>query len=239
MEIKMKNLFTKVLAASVLTLPCLAIAQEEPRPVEVPLERAYIPRGFDANDQAQMVVEGWFRDSCYRFGTAQIKVDYTNKTIKVRPIALLYGGICLDVMVPFQKTIDLGMLPPGRYSVSQTNGGSLGEVTVSPSMTNEPDDYLYASVSQAYLDVKNGGERIVLAGEYSNTCMRMVDIKVTVEPSVIVVQPITKLIAGDNCRRGRFPFEEVVNIRVLRAGRYLLHVRSMNGNAINSLVDIQ
>ena len=231
-----KLIFASLLIFST-ALSNFALAQV-PEPTPIPLDHAYVPAGFDGNDQVQLVVEGWFRASCYRLGHVQVSVDFDRHVIKLSPIGLMYGGMCLDVMVPFYKTVELGILPPGRYSVVQTLGGTLTEINVAPSTTGDPDDYLYASVSQAYLDADGSQSRIIISGEFSNSCMVMDEIKVTTEPEVIVVQPITKLKASDTCRRGRFPFEKVVPVKVPRPGRYLLHVRAMNGNAVNSLVDI-
>jgi hypothetical protein len=211
----------------------------EPAVEPVALDAAYIPEGFDSNDKTQIVVEGWFTSSCYRFGNARVQIDNASKTIKIAPIAFVYGGTCLDVMVPFHTTIDIGVVKPGKYRVVEIVGGkTIGQMPVAEARTEAADDFLYASVSQAFLDVAGRTPRVVLAGEFNNTCMEMADIKTFVQGNTIVVLPIAKMNNRGLCKPGRAPFQHVIPVEVHRSGRYLLHVRSLNGNAINMLVDV-
>lgn len=60
--------------------------------------------------------------------------------------------------------------------------------------------------------------------------------KVIVEPKVIVLQPISQLTTGSDCKDGQFAFKQVVDVKGLKAGSYLLHVRTLNATAVNVVV---
>ena len=56
----------------------------------------------------------------------------------------------------------------------------------------------------------------------------------------LVVQPITKIVYGDECRgavNNRFEYRAKFN-QVLPAGEYLLHVRVLDGNSVNQFLSI-
>jgi len=241
-EIYMKKLL--VLGISVLCLTMNKAASAEgfiPSVVEAGFHTGYIPNGFDTNDSIQLVGEGVFRDSCYRAASVRVDVDHENKKITLKPTAYLYDGYCLQVMIPYDQTLDVGFLKAGKYEVVQKSMGAetyLGDVKVRVATNALPDDYLYAPIHQAYFESKQLGKATVkLAGEFTNSCMKLADVMVSIQPKVIVVQPITQLEEQGNCEQGKFAFEREVEIPNLKVGRYLLHVRSLNGKAINTLVD--
>lgn len=223
-------------AARAQTTPQLN--DDRPQMVPVLYHTAYTPGGFDSNDNVQFVAEGVFANSCYRHAQTQINIDENNKIIRVKPAAFLYNGFCLQVILPFDRVIEVGLLSPGRYQIIQTNGTNLGELNIRPSTTRDADDFLYAPVSQAFFRSQGFQSQVHITGEFSNSCLQLDQVKVAVEPKVIVVQPIAKVLNRSDCQDGHFPFQKTVDFQTIRKGRYLLHVRSMNGKAINNLVDV-
>jgi hypothetical protein len=210
-----------------------------PAKVAVLIRSVYAPLGFDSNDNVQIVAEGFFSNSCYRPGPVDVNIDQNKKIIKIRSLAYHYSGMCLQVILPFDRVIDLGILQPGNYSIIQEGSPDKLEVLkVIRATSRNADDYIYAPISQAYFREKNGAPEIELSGEFTNSCMRLVDTKIMVQPKVILVQPIAALDAGADCQTGKFPFSKIVPLENVPKGRYLLHVRSMNAKAINTLVDI-
>jgi hypothetical protein len=229
--------FSLFALAALMAFP--AFAQD---PVKKPatFNTIYVPKGFDSNDNVQIVGEGMFKNTCYRPAETTVQVDHEKKTITVGPVAYEYSGMCLQVVLPFDRVLDLGMLKAGTYSVIQaTDGSMLGTVQVAEARTDSPDDFLYAPIDQAFLRQQNGQGEVFLTGSFSSSCMHMDQIKVSVQEKAIVVQPIAKMEARDGCLRGKFPFSKMVKVDGLTKGRYLLHVRSMNARAINNLVDLQ
>lgn len=200
---------------------------------------SYIPRGFDSNDFVQFVAEGFFRDTCSRWAWTDVKVDHQAKIVYVTPMEYRYQGPCLELIVPHNEVINVGILKVGNYKVVQADGSRLGDIIVQESRVNTPDDYLYAPVSQAYAYAKNGRLSVTISGAYTNECYRLGQIASVVEPNVIVIQPMTeRLYPFVPCRNGRFTFEKSVEVKGVKPGRYLLHVRSLDGKSINTIFDM-
>jgi hypothetical protein len=229
--------------AAVYSLGAAASDPTLPKVVDSGFGVGYIPDGFDSNDNVQIVGEGMYRSTCYKPSAVQVTIDEELKQIKVKPKAYYYEGFCLQMLVPFNQVIDLGLLKNGKYTVIQEESSeepaTLGSLKVKAATHSTPDDFLYAPVSQAYLDRSGTKARVKISGEFTNSCMRLVDTAVTVQRNVLVVQPVSELEERADCRGGKFPFEKTQEVEGVPSGRYLLHVRSLNGSAINTLVDLQ
>lgn len=233
----MKSLF--ILSALISLVSFNAVA-DSPSRVGVSFNRVYVPEGFDSNDNVQFVGEGFFANSCYRPAQTTVKVDEKAKTITVSPVAYEYEGLCLQVILPFDRVVDLGPLPAGDYTiVREKSNEELGQVNVAQATTRSADDFLYAPVEQAYLHQKNGKKTVYLTGQFPISCMKLQEVKAEISNDVIVLQPIVEMGEYTKCTHGKFPFEAAVDVSSATKGRYLIHVRSMNGKAINSLVDIR
>ena len=167
-----------------------------------------------------------------------MEVDHQAKIIRVKPEAYFYGGMCLQMLVPYHQVLNLGILHAGNYTIAQDNFEVLGNVEVKIATNSTPDDFMYAPVSQAYMNHDAGKSTLTLTGEFTNSCMRLVDVVIGKQPKVITVQPIAEMDERDDCREGKFPFERKVVLGKVPAGRYLLHVRSLNATSVNSLIDL-
>lgn len=210
-----------------------------PATVKAAVHTGYIPDGFDTNDHVQIVAEGAFPNTCYRPASINGRVDESKKAVVVDSLAYKYSGMCLQMIVPFSSTVDVGLLKQGTYSVVDSGSNkALGEMKVRVAPSSSADDFLYAPVSQAYLKNEAGATTVTVEGEFSNSCLSLKDVVVNVQPKVIVVQPVSELSDSTDCKNGSFPFEKTVRVEGANKGRYLLHVRSLNGKAINNLVDL-
>jgi hypothetical protein len=218
-----------------------AYASPEPVRVGATFAKIYIPEGFDSNDQVQIVGEGMFRNTCYRPAPGAVKVDDITKTILVGPVAYEYSGFCLQVILPFNRVVDVGMLKPGTWKVVQRAGATvqpLGEINITTALTNAPDDYIYAPVSQAFFQQDGLMSNVFLTGEFRSSCMTLDTVKISIQKDVVVLQPIAKVSGDPGCKDGTFAFSKKVDLGFVPQGRYLLHVRSMNGNAVNTLISV-
>jgi len=237
--IQLKRMFAIAILCSVVSESNHARHSQDPSTVAVGFDTAYIPGGFDSNDQVQFVAEGLFQNSCYRHANTKVEVDHKSRKIHIGPVAYRYNGICLQVIVPFDRTIEVGILPPGSYEVTQGQPETkLGQLEVRHALTDDPDDYLYAPISQAFFRNKGTRSQVFLTGEFANSCLRLKDVQVQIEPKVIVLLPVSVIESLADCKDGRFKFERLVEFDAPAEGRYLLHIRSMNGKAVNSLVDV-
>lgn len=213
----------------------------EPTKVPAAYQTSYIPGGFDSNDSVEVVLEGRFSSSCWRPAEIEVAVDHDKKEIYVGPAAYLYPArLCAQMILPFDRVVSFGLLKQGNYKLIQaTDGADLGTIPVAQAQTERPDDFLYAPVSQAFFKDRGGSSEVTIAGNFPSSCMMIDEVKVTIEPKVIVIQPIAKIEKRLGCRDGSYPFQQKTKIEGIPAGRYLLHVRSMNAKAINSLVDVK
>lgn len=95
--------------------------QDAPREVMIGVSDAYIPSGFDSNSDAYVVVSGMFPNGCYRWSKAE--VSHAGKTVhEVRSFANVQPGMCLMVLVPFNREVQLGQLDSGKHTVRFLNG---------------------------------------------------------------------------------------------------------------------
>jgi hypothetical protein len=235
----MKNL-TKISFLILAAFNLNARADAFPKVVPASFNTGYIPVGFDTNDNSQLVAEGLFPNTCYKAVAPKVKVDHDLKTIRLYPRALKYKGVCLQMVVPFHKEIDVGLLKAGTYkvfNVLENEEKQLGDMQVSIATNESPDDFLYAPVSQAYFSKDADKYFVTISGNFPQTCYQIREVIVRVQSNVLVVQPIAEKTA-EACQELVKPYSETVEVKNITAGRYLLHVRSLNGKAVNNLVDV-
>jgi len=224
----------------VLVFQGMAFAAPREEIVNVRAEYLFVPVGFDDNDEVVAVLDGYLPDPCHKLVPADVKTDIANMTVSVQQKARLFTGVCPDVIVPYTVVVRLGNLPEGNFTVV-TNGGSLKEnVAVKQSANPGPDDYLYAPIDAARVEYLPGGKRkAVLEGRFTDSCLRIDELKVVNSEKTIEVLPILKRLTqeegGGKCRRVESPFKVAVDLPELsqKYWRYLLHVRSLNGQSLN------
>lgn len=240
---KAREFVSAVWTVSILTtaFAIAANADDSVEMIESGYHTSYIPGGFDSNDHVQIVGEGIFPNTCYRPATPVVKVDPITREVRVAPYAYHYDGICLKMLVPYDQTLDIGILPAGTFKIVQEQRGNqhdMGAIKIGVATSSDADDFLYAPVSQAYAESRGGKTRIRVTGSFTDSCMKLADLIATAEPRVLVVQPIAEKEARADCTAGNFPFDRTVELTGVARGRYLLHVRSLNGKAFNHLVDL-
>jgi hypothetical protein len=213
--------------------------QKQPEVVSVPLTNAYIPKGFDSNDRVRLMVEGYFPSTCYRVREAQI--DRNDGTIGVTQTAFKYNGPCLWMMVSYSQPVNVGILKSTTYSLKdQHTGRTLGQLPVRMAANSGPDDFLYANVKEAYVGFVDGTKRaIVISGVLPGDCWILKEKKVFEDgKNVLTVLPILEKIEKPQCNDYEMPFVSTVDIPAVAAGRYMLQVRSLNGESVIKLVDL-
>lgn len=231
--------WTKALSVVFLSSLAMSAMASLPEVIPVRIDKSYVPVGFDDNDKVQVTIAGVFPNNCFKVGPYRTHVDAARKRIYVEQSAYRYQGVCLQVLVPFTQTIELGIVREGTYSVRDAlTGKKLGDLPVNRAKTDSPDDFLYAPISDAYVALDGAGYRMTLKGTFTDRCMRLKEVKVSYYKDVVVVQPIAEMIGTPhNCGHElvRFQHEEILQDGL--KGTYLLHVRSMEGQAINKLVE--
>lgn len=114
---------TKVLLSllAVFSIPLSYADEPKTRDVVVAITDAYVPSGFDSGSDAFVVVNGIFPNSCYRLKDS--KVEHVGEALhEVTTYATVTEGMCLMVMLPFNKEAHLGRLAVGEHRIHFVNG---------------------------------------------------------------------------------------------------------------------
>ncbi|MCB0406367.1 MAG: hypothetical protein KDD51_16415 [Bdellovibrionales bacterium] len=215
-----------------------SFADVNPTVQSVPIERAFFIQGFDDTDVAQVVIKGVFPSTCYQMGPTDLWVNHRENRIEIKQLAYLYDGNCLRVAVPYHQTIEVGVLPASSYQVVDTKEErTLGKLSIArtPEGGVGTDDYLYAPLQDAYISGLKRKPYLTLRGTFANNCIQFKDIKVGYKNDVLIVQPIVEKKNGNYCKDGSFPFTKRLRLKQNFKREFLLHARSMNGQAINKV----
>ena len=199
----------------------------------------YIPDGFDDNDQTLVVIEGSLASTCYQMTSPEIVRDPAAMTVAITAKANVNSGNCAPTPVPFNQEVDLGALSAGVWKVSVAGIDGVEELHVGRSSTTGPDDYIYAPVERVRAEKEpvTGAWHISLRGKISVNCLEWKEARLLVQSRVLVVLPILEQTSPD-CLPSSVPFEREVTLPAdLPEGRYLVHVRALNGRAINTVFD--
>ncbi|MEK6628105.1 MAG: hypothetical protein AABY53_05725 [Bdellovibrionota bacterium] len=117
----MKNFFAIALIVLMANVTFAAASTDAGREVQIGITGAFIPGGFDSNSEAYVIVSGVFQNGCYKWSRAETASrDLFNHDIISK--AIVTPGMCIMVLVPFQKEVRLGKLATGKHSLRFLNG---------------------------------------------------------------------------------------------------------------------
>ena len=144
----------------------------------------------------------------------------------------------MDVIVPYHQVIELNLIARGDYRVIDgVSLKALGELTIAAPKAGGPgsDDRPYAPIQDVNLNWGDNGPKLTLTLEDTPQCVEFKDIEVRYQQkdNIIIVLPVVDkmVFTGDPCKT-----QEDVALKDLKEGAtYLVHVRSMNGQAVNKL----
>jgi len=222
---------------------------------EVAIQKVFVPpSGYDDNDTIEMVLDGVIPNSCWRLARNEFSIDQANHWIFVKQyIYKLNSEACADeaslsdaqkLPVPFTTELKVGMLKSGQYTIRYWQGASaFGDriFYVEHAPVETVDSLPYALVSSVNIaDQINESSSVVttLQGSLTSTCMEL-DNQVTqhVFDDVRVILPTVHILPGI-CLYVLQPFETDVNLGAMTQGRYMLHIRSLNGEALNRVFSV-
>lgn len=220
--------------------------QQGPVEIPAPVSKIYIPMGFDDNDNAEVVLKGEFPTSCYNIGRTGAEVDQQKMEITVWATSYMYlgGENCAQVTKSFIQPIKVGVLKKGDYKVIfKFNKEVQSAMNVVERTTESPDNFLYAPVENAKINVDNNGKQsLVISGHYPYMfvgCMVIREVRTERSPAdVLVVQPITEIVQGDECNTqpGDKAYEITQGVAQPFMEEGLLHVRVLNGDSLNRFI---
>ena len=237
---------TAVLFSSLLAGSAVADPTPDPRLIGAPVERVFVPLGFDNNDNVEVVVHGHFSNTCFKVGPTNAVVDAQTKTVTIQAQAYEYSGVlCAQVQIPFISNVNLGVMKEGEYSVTVVGMPDLviDPLIIGTATTANPDDFIYAPVEQTSLEKNAQGLDVLkIEGVYPYMfvgCMNIKEVKVSLTPGqVIVVQPIAEILEDRFCspqNSKKFSIEQPVGFPITFS-EYLIHVRTLSGSSVNRFV---
>lgn len=252
-------------AATLATLfgmmSALSLAHAEgtrPEKINIAPDKMFAPTGFDDNDNAQIVLTGAFPNTCYKAGQVSATVDEASRRIHVKNEAYFFeSSWCLFVLVPWTQTVNLGTVPAGEYEVDfeQADGVSVAttKLGVSHATHSGADDHLYAIVDEVTVEHADGSDPrgdlirpslndekqhvLTIAGSLPSSCAKLKEVKVIRKNvDVFEVLPIVEVPMNQICSPVLRPFRTRVDLGKEVKGESLVHVRSLNGQAVNKIV---
>jgi hypothetical protein len=210
--------------------------------------------GFEEKNDVQIVLYGNMPNSCYSLAEYTLdKLD--DHTIQVHQYALHEeSGMCADeqsmpmhmkMLIPFVQEISVGRLAAGTYQFVFTKVGAgrfARKMSVSKNITPGIDSLPYAAVSavQAQDVISSMNNlKVTLSGVLNSTCTTLdKDVKVMREDDVLVLLPTVKVRHNVPCAQTLVPFERQLDLGTLPPGIHLIHTRSMNGKAVNKVINV-
>jgi hypothetical protein len=245
-----RSLGTLTLAVLALTLSSSpSVAATNVEVVEIPIQRVFVPSvGFDDNDNIQLVVDGVLPNSCYTLAGQLTEPSEESDSFKIKQYAYKrHDDVCaseqtlpthMKAVVPFSTEAWLGRMPIGDYNVLFDTGGgkwSKRKFNVQAALSPDVDNIPYAAIVNVYVGAAIPAGKpaeISLTGYMTSSCMELGEFDVKVLDDVVVVLPKVNVRSGEVCKEVLVPFEKKLAVGPFQEGRYLIHVRSMNGRAV-------
>lgn len=228
----MKSLFLALVL--LLSAPAMSHHQKQVWLAEVPADGVFIPKGYDSNDDIELIVDGYLPNLCYKNPQAFVEVDKNIINVSVKALSSDNGMVaCAEMVVPFIHSFSVGVLDRGLYEV-HLNGKKSGELFVEESSSSAMDDLIYANVES--IERVPGENRVIIHGHHPSFCLEFNHFEVfDNNKDVYSVLPVMKQVS-EFCPLKLVPFSLELEVPdSLDQKRVLLHVRGMNGKSVNSL----
>jgi len=226
--------------------------------VNVLPSKVFAPTGFDDNDKVQVVLYGQYPNTCYKAGPVEHTIDpqNPNKIIITPKAYVVKSGWCLPVLVQYTQVVNLEILDKGNYELNVKGQASeaplQGSLTIaeayeetSPDNNPHPsDDYFYAPVTEVSINtdgsIKEQPISFTIRGIFPYDCMKLKEVKIIRKnPQILEVLPIMQNVPqGTVCSAQIKPFEETIKLDENLTGTALIHVRALNGNSLNRVIEI-
>jgi len=203
--------------------------------VLVPITHVFIPTGFDSNDHAEIVVEGYLPNLCYQ--NPRYKIEKRKKNIKVlvyatKPSSAIF---CPEVIVPFNLTVSLGVLSKGTYQIKGNKRSFMGakKIIIEEAFSKEIDNYMYANVEN--ITLREGV--LTLRGTNYTDCLKFDKIQIISNKKDVYAILPKVFLYKKKCNYNEEPFVYRINFhqKLFNDGT-LFHVRVMGGKSINKII---
>jgi hypothetical protein len=239
----MKNLTLKItMTALLIGLPlsltsAFADNEDAYTRVAINISEVFAPVGFDDNDEVTVMLDGMMPDTCYKVADTEIEFNREKGTYNVTQYAKRFdNAICLSMRIPFSVELNLGTLPKGQFEI-KSEGDLLETLEVEESTNAGPDDHLYFPVDSVNIVESETGDHLnaVIKGRFTNTCMQLGEVKIIDTGKTKQILPLITMADRTDCIDDDMPVSWMIELPDAEPGRYLVHTRSLNGKAINTM----
>ena len=219
--------------------------------VQLPISKIFsLENGFDSNDFVEIAIAGFLPDTCHQLGAGKFSIDHKNFEISVGVNGYIKENqLCLNIVTPYLEIIQIGTLKEGRYKILNNQEDTHNFINVSPADTSEQDQFLYAPVEIVdVIPIKSEKgimkQKLKIEGTYPylyTGCMKINEIKISkTRNNILIVQPIAEILEQKNCNNQVEDFNRFKifkDIEIPSEEQSLVHVRTLNGRAVNKLYD--
>lgn len=205
------------------------------------VQNIFTPQGFDSNDSVEVVVTGILPNLCHK--SPQIEIKKSRNTINVNIKSLYYSKsnpYCPEMVVPFQKVVSVGNLESGTYNILVNQGTPYEkqeDLNIIVPKDDNIDNYQYAYIDT--ITEEKGKETITLSGYNPSDCYQISKVEYISngEDTYSILPRMEKV--SDFCPMKLTPFSISWDIpkNKLSSKNILLHVRTLNGNSINKIIN--
>ncbi|NOT78975.1 MAG: hypothetical protein HOP07_08220 [Bacteriovoracaceae bacterium] len=233
----MKNL--KHTLAALALLPSLSFAGAVMQSSSVPVNHVFTPAGFDSNDSVELVVTGYLPNLCFKAPQSQVYIKDGKINVSVKANKNQNGlGFCADVIVPFIEHIKVGVLDKGKYEIvvnENTSWAKRSSIAILEASSNSIDEVIYADVDDVVRE-DEGSRKVLLKGYNPSDCFELKEI-VVLDNGVDTYSILPKMKqVRAFCPKKMIPFTYEMDVpEKLVADKVLLHVRVMDGRAVNTI----
>lgn len=204
----------------------------------VPIDHIYIPQGFDSNDNVEIVVTGYLPNLCYKSPKALVQIRERNIFVTIKSIFFKNSNpYCPEMIVPFNKTVDIGALDKGKYNIiinKNTEYEKIDDIRIKTPLNNSVDNYQYAYVQE----IQKKKNTIILKGYNPSDCYALGQVQyISNNEDVYSILPRMKKVR-EFCPMKLVPFTISWKIpNELDSKKILIHVRTLNGNSVNRIIN--
>lgn len=228
----------KLFTIAIAFLGTEALNAGVPKEVLIPVSDIYTPKGFDSNDNTEIIITGYLPNLCHK--APKVKTKIQGDKIQVTLTSLKYDAsnpYCPEVVVPFMKTIDLGVMQKGFYHIIANEGSTFEKeetIQIEKAQDDDIDENIYPLVN--YIERVEGTRKIMIKGYNPSDCLELHEIEVISDQENTYAILPKMLQVNEFCPRKMTPFEyEIILPDTIDKDTVLLHIRSMNGNSVNKL----
>jgi hypothetical protein len=227
----------KIYLLCLVLTPLFCFSENEE--VVINVDNIFIPKGFDSNDDSEITLTGYLPNTCYV--RAKAKTDIVGEKIAIEVSATKVNDRnCIMAVVPFILPVKLGVLKTGTHDIS-VNTFMNSKITIAQPGSSKIDNFNYANITSVE---KVDSTSVLLTGFHPSSCMEFdkVIMEFNDKNDTLSVMPIIKQNPLHTiCDRRAVPFSYVVEIPKVdqRAAKdkVLVHVRKLDGNAVNILLE--